>query len=53
MREEEVAPPPPAIINARMTPRDPVGVGQMLAVAAAGMVGALGISRLRRRNQGN
>ena len=51
VREAEVPPPPPAVINARMTTRDGVGAGPMLVAAAAGVVGGVGISRLRRRNQ--
>ena len=48
-RETEVPdPPPPAVINNRVTTRPGLGPLQAAGVAVAGAVGALGLSRLRR-----
>ena len=47
-----VDPPGPAHITTRVQIREGVGAGGMLAAAAMGAVGALGLSRLRRRPPG-
>ncbi|MET0452475.1 MAG: inner membrane protein YhjD [Mycobacterium sp.] len=51
VRENTVSPPAPAVINTRVLTRPGLGVPQALAAAAAGAVGALGLSRLRKRDR--
>uniref|UniRef100_A0A5Q5BGH0 Inner membrane protein YhjD n=2 Tax=unclassified Mycobacterium TaxID=2642494 RepID=A0A5Q5BGH0_MYCSS len=47
--EEPVEPPSPAQINPRVQVREGVGVPGAMAAAAVGALGAVGVSRLRRR----
>lgn len=47
--DEQPAPPPPAVINNRVVTRPGLGPLQAVGAAAAGAVGVLGLSRLRRR----
>jgi membrane protein len=49
LREATIAPPAPAVINNRVITRPGLGPVQAVVAAAAGAVGVLGISRLRRR----
>ncbi|MCV7227260.1 inner membrane protein YhjD [Mycolicibacterium komossense] len=49
LREDTVAPPPPAVINTRLITRPGLGIPQAVAAAAAGAIGALSLSRFRRR----
>ena len=51
LRENIVPPPQPAVINTRVIARPGLGMPEAVAVAAAGAVGALGFSRLRRRDR--
>lgn len=50
LREDVVAPPEPAVINTRVITRPGIGPWQTAAAVAAGALGALGLSRFRRRN---
>jgi len=47
--DEQPAPPPPAVVNNRVVTRPGLGPLQAVGAAAAGAVGVLGLSRLRRR----
>jgi membrane protein len=47
-----VEPPAPAVITTRVHLREDLNVRQALTVAAVGAIGALGLSRLVRRNKG-
>ncbi len=47
-----VEPPEPAVITTRVHLREDLNVRQALTAAAVGAVGALGLSRLARRNKG-
>jgi membrane protein len=51
LREETIAPPPPAVINSRVIADPAMGRARTAAAVAAGAVGALGISRLRQRRK--
>ena len=51
LREDVVPPPQPAVINTRVITRAGLGVPQTVAAVAAGAVGALSFSRLRRRDR--
>jgi membrane protein len=51
LREDVLQPPAPAIINTRLITRPGLGVPQAVAAAAAGALGALSLSRLRRRDR--
>ena len=53
LREDVVAPPEPAVINTRVITRPGIGPLQAAAAVAAGAVGALGLSRIRRRENGD
>jgi membrane protein len=53
LREDIVAPPEPAVINTRVITRPGIGPLQTAAAAAAGAVGVLGLSKLRRRQNGD
>ena len=48
-QEEALAPPPPAVINTRVVTRAGLGPLQAAGAAAAGVLGALSFSRIRRR----
>ncbi len=48
-QEEALAPPPPAVINTRVVTRPGLGPLQAAGAAAAGVLGALSFSRIRRR----
>jgi membrane protein len=50
LREDVVPPPPPAVINNRVVSRPALDPASTAVAAAVGAVGALGISRLVRRN---
>ena len=47
-----VEPPAPAVITTRVHLREDLNVRQALTAAAVGAIGALGLSRLVRRNKG-
>lgn len=51
LREETIAPPPPAVINSRVVADPAMGRVRTAAAVAAGAIGALGISRLRQRRR--
>ena len=51
LRDDIVAPPGPAVINTRVITRPGLGVPQVVAAAAAGAVGAMSLSRFRRRDR--
>lgn len=53
LREDIVEPPEPAVINTRVVTRPGIGPVQVAAAATAGALGALGISRIRRRPNGD
>ena len=53
LREDIVAPPEPAVINTRVITRPGIGPLQTAAAAVAGAVGVLGLSKLRRRPNGD
>lgn len=53
LREDIVEPPEPAVINTRVVTRPGIGPVQVAAAATAGALGALGISRIRRRLNGD
>ena len=48
-REDIVAPPEPAVINTRVITRPGIGPLQTVAAATVGVIGAFGLSKLRRR----
>lgn len=51
LREDVLRPPAPAVINTRVIMRPGLGVPQAVAAAAAGALGVLSLSRLRRRDR--
>jgi membrane protein len=50
LREDPIAPPAPAVINTRVITRPGLGPVQAATAVAAGALGALGLSRLWRRD---
>jgi membrane protein len=51
LREDIIEPPEPAVINTRVITRPGIGPVQAAAAAAVGVVGALGLSKLRGRDR--